>query len=152
EELAVGAIASGGIRGLNEDVARAIPHSERVIEMVTAMEMTELERREQLYRNGRPSPELYNRIAILIDHGLATGPTRPAAVKALRERGAEKVVAAGRVGPRDPCREFERAADEVICAAAPPHFHAVGQYYEDFSQTSDEEVRELLSRAAEKRA
>ena len=152
EELAAGAIASGGVRVLNQDVARAIPNAQEVIEAVTAREMTELERREQLYRGARPAPELRDRIAILIDDGLATGATMRAAVKALRQRGAAKIVVAVPVGPPDTCRELEGEADEVICADAPEYFHAVGQYYEDFAQTSDEEVRDLLARAAENRA
>jgi putative phosphoribosyl transferase len=148
EELAVGAIASGGVRVLNENVARALPNADEIIESVTTRETAELERREQSYRDGRPAPELRDRIAILIDDGLATGATMRAAVKALRQRGAAKIVVAVPVGPPDTCREFEDAADEVVCAIAPECFQAVGQYYEDFSQTSDEEVRELLARAA----
>jgi putative phosphoribosyl transferase len=148
EELAVGAIASGGVRVLNEDVARALPNPHEIIEAVTATEAAELERREQLYRDGRPAPELRDRIAILIDDGLATGATMRAAVKALRQRGAAKIVVAVPVGPPDTCREFEADADEVVCGIAPEFFQAVGQYYEDFSQTSDEEVRELLARSA----
>jgi putative phosphoribosyl transferase len=151
EELAVGAIASGGVRVLNEDVARALPSAHEIIESVTAKETAELERREQIYRDGRPAPELRDRIVILIDDGLATGATMRAAVKALRQRGAGKIVVAVPVGPPDTCREFEDAADEVVCGIAPEFFQAVGQYYEDFSQTSDEEVRELLARAAEER-
>jgi putative phosphoribosyl transferase len=148
EELAVGAIASGGVRVLNEDVARALPSAHEIIESVTAKETAELERREQIYRDGRPAPELRDRIVILIDDGLATGATMRAAVKALRQRGVGKIVVAVPVGPPDTCREFEEDADEVVCGIAPEFFQAVGQYYEDFSQTSDEEVRELLARAA----
>jgi putative phosphoribosyl transferase len=148
EELAVGAIASGGVRVLNEDVARALPSAHEIIESVTAKETAELERREQIYRDGRPAPELRGRIVVLIDDGLATGATMRAAVKALRQRGVGKIVVAVPVGPPDTCREFEEDADEVVCGIAPEFFQAVGQYYEDFSQTSDEEVRELLARAA----
>jgi putative phosphoribosyl transferase len=148
EELAVGAIASGGVRVLNEDVMRAIPNADEVIESVTARETAELERREQSYRDGRPAPELRDRVVILVDDGLATGATMRAAVKALRQRCVAKIVVAVPVGPPDTCREFEDEADETICASAPEFFQAVGQYYEDFSQTSDEEVRELLARAA----
>jgi putative phosphoribosyl transferase len=149
EELAVGAIASGGVRVLNEDVMRALPNANEIVEAVTQRETTELERREQEYRNGRPAPEIRGRIVILIDDGLATGATMRAAVKALRERGAAKIVVAVPVGPPETCREFEDVADEVVCASAPEFFQAVGQYYEDFSQTSDEEVRNLLARAAQ---
>lgn len=151
EELAAGAIASGGVRVLNQDVVRALPHAEEILEMVTERELIEVQRREQLYRDGRPAPELRGRTVILIDDGLATGATMRAAVKALRERGAAKIAVAVPVGPPETCHEFESEADEVICAAAPEHFHAVGQYYEDFTQTSDEEVRDLLARAAELR-
>lgn len=149
EELAAGAIASGGVRVLNEDVMRAIPYADEAIEAVTARETAELERREQIYREGRPPPELRNRIAILVDDGLATGATMRAAVKALRQSGAAKVVVAVPVGPPDTYLEIKQLADDAICLSTPPFFQAVGQYYEDFSQTSDADVRELLSRAAQ---
>ncbi|HEV3394295.1 MAG TPA: phosphoribosyltransferase, partial [Chthoniobacterales bacterium] len=148
EELAVGAIASGGVRVLNEDVARALPNADEIIQAVTQHETAEVERREQKYRDGRPAPEIQGKAVILIDDGLATGATMRAAVKALRQRGAAKIVVAVPVGPLDTCKEFEEEADEVVCASAPEFFQAVGQYYEDFSQTSDDEVRELLARAA----
>jgi putative phosphoribosyl transferase len=150
EELAVGAIASGGVRVLNEDVMRAVPNAEKVIESVTAKEKVELERREQSYRDGRSAPELRGRIVILVDDGLATGATMRAAVKALRQRGVAKIVVAVPVGPPDTCRELEHEADETICLSTPEFFQAVGQYYEDFSQTTNEEVGELLARAAER--
>ena len=151
EELAAGAIASGGVRVLNEDVLRALPNADEIIESVTAKETAELERREKSYRDDRPAPELRDRVVILVDDGLATGATMRAAVKALRQRGVAKIVVAVPVGPPDTCREFEDEADEIICASAPEFFQAVGQYYEDFSQTSDDEVRDLLARAAEDR-
>jgi predicted phosphoribosyltransferase len=150
EELAAGAIASGGVRVLNEDVMRAIPHAEEAIEAVTARETAELERREQKYRDGRPAPDLRNRIVILVDDGLATGATMRAAVAALRQCEVAKIVVAVPVGPPDTCRELEREADGIICMTTPDFFQAVGQYYEDFSQTSDDEVRDLLARAAER--
>src|SRR5881227_3587348 len=149
EELAAGAIASGGVRVLNEEVMRAIPYADAAIEAVTAKETAELQRREQIYREGRAAPELRDRIVILVDDGLATGATMRAAVKALRQQGAAKIVVAVPVGPPDTCREFEDEADEVVCASEPEFFQAVGQYYEDFSQTSDDEVRDLLTRAAQ---
>ena len=149
EELAVGAIASGGVRVLNEEVANALPNRDEIIEAVTQRETAELERREREYRDGRPAPELRDRTVILVDDGLATGATMRAAVKALRQRGAAKIVVAVPVGPPDTCKEFEDEADEVVCASAPEFFQAVGQYYEDFSQTSDGEVRELLAKAAQ---
>jgi putative phosphoribosyl transferase len=150
EELAAGAIASGGVRVLNEDVLRALPNADEIIESVTAKETAELERREKSYRDDRPAPELRDRVVILVDDGLATGATMHAAVKALRQRDVAKIVVAVPVGPPDTCREFDDEADETICATAPEFFQAVGQYYEDFSQTSDEEVRDLLARAAQK--
>jgi predicted phosphoribosyltransferase len=149
EELAAGAIASGGVRVLNEDVVRAIPYASEAIEAVTARETAELQRREQTYRDGRAAPELRDKIAILVDDGLATGATMRAAVKALRQRGAAKIVVAVPVGPPDTCHEISKEADETICLSTPPFFQAVGQYYDDFSQTSDEDVRELLNRAAQ---
>jgi putative phosphoribosyl transferase len=151
EELAAGAIASGGVRVLNEDVMRAIPHADQAIDTITARETTELQRREQIYREGRPAPELRDRIAILVDDGLATGATMRAAIKALRQRGAAKIVVAVPVGPPDTCHEIEEQADETICLSTPEFFQAVGQYYEDFSQTTDEDVRELLARGAQER-
>src|SRR5437763_12482677 len=147
EELAAGAIASGGVRVLNEDVMRAIPHAEETIEAATTRETAELERRAQEYRDGRPAPELRDRVVILIDDGLATGATMRAAVKALRHSGAAKIVVAVPVGPPDTSREIEQEADETICLSTPEFFQAVGQYYEDFSQTSDDDVRELLNQA-----
>jgi putative phosphoribosyl transferase len=152
EELAAGAIASGGVRVLNEDVMRAIPHADAAIEMVTARETRELQRREQAYRDGRPPPTLRDLIAILVDDGLATGATMRAAVKALRQCGAAKIVVAVPVGPSDTCHEIEEQADETICLSTPEFFQAVGQYYEDFSQTTDEDVRELLTSAARARS
>src|SRR3989449_1051375 len=149
EELAAGAIASGGVRVLNQDVVRAIPYASEAIEAITAKETAELQRREQIYREGRPAPELRDKIVILVDDGLATGATMRAAVKALQQRGAAKIVVAVPVGPPDTCREFEDEADEVVCASEPEFFQAVGQYYEDFSPTSDDGVRELLAKVAQ---
>lgn len=148
EELAAGAIASGGVRVLNEDVVRAMPHASEAIEAVTARETAELQRREQIYRDGRPAPELRGMIVILVDDGLATGATMRAAIKALRQCGAAKIVVAVPVGPPDTCGELAEEADEAICLSTPPFFQAVGQYYEDFSQTSDDDVRELITSAA----
>jgi len=150
EELALGAIASGGIRVLNDDVVRALPNANELIESVTAKEMEELERREQRYRDGRPAPEPRGRVVILVDDGLATGATMRAAVAALRQRGAAKIVVAVPVGAADTCRQFEAEVDEMVCVIASEWFQAVGQYYEDFAQITDEEVRELLTRAAQR--
>jgi predicted phosphoribosyltransferase len=148
EELALGAIASGGVRVLNEDVVRALPNADQLVEAVTAREMAEVERREQTYRNGRPAPDLRGRVVILVDDGLATGATMRAAVAALRQLGVAKIVVAVPVGAAETCREFEHEVDETVCVIAPEWFQAVGQFYEDFSQTSDEQVRELLARTA----
>jgi putative phosphoribosyl transferase len=149
EELAAGAIASGGVRVLNEDVVRAIPYASEAIEAITTKENAELQRREQIYREGRSAPELRNKIVILVDDGLATGATMRAAVKALQERGVAKIVVAVPVGPSDTCEELAHEADEAICLNTPAFFQAVGQYYEDFSQTGDDDVRELLARGAQ---
>jgi putative phosphoribosyl transferase len=150
EELAAGAIASGGVRVLNDDVVRVLPNAEETIASITAREILEIERREQIYRDGRPAPELRDRVVILVDDGLATGATMRAAVKALRQRGVAKIVVAAPVGAPETCRELEKEADETVCAISPAWFQAVGQYYEDFSQTTDDEVRELLVRAAQR--
>ena len=149
EELAAGAIASGSVRVLNEDVMRAIPYGDAAIEAVTAKETVELQRREQIYREGRPAPDLRGNVVMLVDDGLATGATMRAAVKALRQSGAAKIVVAVPVGPPDTCREIAQEADETICLSTPEFFQAVGQYYQDFSQTSDDDVRKLLTIAAQ---
>ena len=147
EELAMGAIASGNVSVLNEDVMRALPNSEAILETVMAQEKIELERREARYRQDRPARDLRGRVVILVDDGLATGATMRAAAAALREKGVARIVVAVPVGAPETCRELEAEVDEVICAFKPAFFHGVGQFYEDFSQTTDEEVRELLIRA-----
>lgn len=144
-ELAMGAIASGGVRVINQEVVRQLPHAEKALEAVTAKELAELERREKKYRDGRPAPELRRRTVILVDDGLATGSTMRAAVMALRKTEVAKIVVAVPVGSQEACREFEAEVDETICALSPSWFRAVGQCYEDFSQISDEEVRRLLA-------
>jgi putative phosphoribosyl transferase len=145
-ELAMGAIASGGVRVLNEDVVSALqPHSERIVEAVTTREAAELERRELEYRGDRPPLEVRGRVVILVDDGLATGASMRAAAAALRQKEAARIVVAVPVGAPDTCEEFEKEVDETICAITPENFHGVGQFYEDFSQTSDDEVRELLA-------
>src|SRR5438876_4317704 len=119
EELAAGEIASGGVRVLNEDVMRALPNADEIIDSITARETAELERREKSYRDGRPAPELRDRVVILVDDGLATGATMRAAVAALRRRGVAKIIVAAPVGAPDTCREFEDEVDEIVCAIAP---------------------------------
>lgn len=146
-ELAMGAIASGGIRVLNEDVVRWYSIPESVIEHVVREEQAELERRERAYREDRPPPDLQGRIVILIDDGLATGSTMRAAAQAVRERQPSRVVVAVPVGARETCTELASYADEVICARTPEPFSAVGQWYVDFAQTEDEEVLDLLQKS-----
>lgn len=148
-ELAIGAIASGNVRVMNEEIRLAawgIDAGE--VEAIAARERAELERRERLYRGGRPLPDVAGRDAILVDDGLATGASMRAAVAALRARGpARLIVAVPTASPRA-VRELERVADRVVCLEAPPDFQAVGQFYRRFEQTSDEEVCALLGRAA----
>jgi predicted phosphoribosyltransferase len=148
EEFAMGAIASGGVRVLNEDVVRALRIPENVIEAVSAAEQRELERRERLYRGDRPPPAVRGRTVILVDDGLATGSTMRAALTALRRQGAARIVVAVPIGAPETCAEFEREADDVICARTPEPFYAVGLWYGDFSQTTDEEVHDLLEQVA----
>jgi predicted phosphoribosyltransferase len=147
EELAIGAIASGGVRVLNDEVVRVLPNAQQTIDEATARERVELDRREKIYRDDRPPPGLRDRTVILVDDGLATGATMRAAVGALRQQGAARIVVAVPVGAPETCREFETEVDETICAVSPAYFEAVGQFYDDFSQTTDDEVRELLAKA-----
>lgn len=147
EELAMGAIASGGMRLLNESVVRSLRISPEVIDQVAKTEQAELERREREYRGDRPQPELRDRTVIVVDDGLATGASMRVAVVALRRRRPARLVVAVPVAAAATCAEFRYEVDEVICASTPEPFHAVGLWYEDFSQTTDAEVRELLQRA-----
>jgi predicted phosphoribosyltransferase len=146
-ELAMGAIASGGVRVLNDDVVRWYGIPESAIESVAREEAAELERRERAYRDGRPAPDLANRIVILVDDGLATGSTMRAAAQAVRLHRPARVVVAVPVGARQTCSEIAAVADEVICARMPEPFSAVGQWYLNFDQTDDDEVRELLQKS-----
>ena len=148
EELAMGALASGGVRVVNLGVLKEVRHAEAVLASVTSRESLEIERREQAYRGGRPAPELAGKTIILVDDGLATGATMRAAVTALRQRGVGRIVVAVPVGAPEVCAALATQADAAVCLLAPDGFEAVGQYYRDFTQTSDEEVRELLARAA----
>jgi predicted phosphoribosyltransferase len=149
EELAMGAIASGGVRVENEVVVRQLGIPERAIDAAAVRELQELERREAAYRGDRPPPDVRGKTAILVDDGLATGSTMRAAVAALRRRGPARVVVAVPVGAPETCAEFAEEADEAVCAREPEPFLAVGAWYADFAQTTDEEVRELLERAAD---
>jgi putative phosphoribosyl transferase len=143
-ELAMGAIASGGVRVLNGDVITWYRVPKAIIDEAAREEQAELERRERVYREGRPAVELAGRVVLLIDDGLATGSTMKAAVQAVRAHKPSRIVVAVPVGAPDTCREFQTIADEIVCARTPQHFNAVGQWYRDFSQTTDGEVRELL--------
>jgi putative phosphoribosyl transferase len=144
EELAMGAIASGGVLVLDEGVLRWLGISEEQIQRALARELDELRRREAAYRDGRPPPDLKGKTVILVDDGLATGATMQAAARAVRRHEPARIVIAVPVASRATCDEFRGEVDEVVCAVTPAPFHAVGNWYEDFSQTSDEQVRELL--------
>lgn len=149
-ELAMGAIASGGIRVLNDDVVRWYGIGPADIEAVASQEQRELERRERAYREGREATPLEGRVVIVIDDGLATGSTMKAAVQAVRLHNPARIVVAVPVGARDTCADLSALADEVVCARMPEPFSAVGQWYLDFSQTTDEEVQAHLRRHANK--
>ena len=149
EELAMGAIATGGARVVNDDVVRALHIPDRVIDAVAEQEARELARRERLYRGGRPPLDVRGRTVILVDDGLATGATMLAAVQALRQQRPARMVVAVPIAPPETCEELRAEVDDVICAVTPEPFHAVGLWYEDFSQTTDEEVRDLLAGRAE---
>jgi len=147
-ELAMGAIASGGVRVLNQDVVQWYGISDSAIERIGREEQEELERRERTYRGDRPAPNLTSKILILIDDGLATGSTMRAAAQAVRAHRPARVVIAVPVGAPQTCAELAAVADEVICARMPEPFSAVGQWYLNFEQTSDDEVRELLRKSS----
>lgn len=148
EELAMGAVATGGVRVLNDQVVRGLGIPDYVIDAVVDWETEELKRRERVYRGDRPPPGVRGRTVILVDDGLATGSTMLAAVRALRQQGPARIVVAVPVASPDTCELLKAHVDEVVCAATPEPFYAVGLWYRDFSQTTDEEVRELLQRAA----
>lgn len=148
EALAMGAIASGGVLVLNDEVARYLPDAGRLIATAAEREQLELRRREEEYRDGRPAPNLTGKTVVLVDDGLATGSTMRAAILALRKCDVGRIVVAVPVGAPETCSELRAEVDEAICLSAPADFRAVGQFYENFPQTSDEEVRELLARAA----
>jgi len=149
EELAMGAIASGGIRDINEDVVRRLRIPARIIEAVAQKEEHELRRRESEYRDGRAAQDVRGKIVILVDDGLATGASMRAAALALKKKEPSRTIVAVPVAPRETCADFESIVDEVICAITPEPFRAVGEWYEDFSQTTDDEVRTLLKQSAE---
>jgi len=146
-ELAMGAIASGGVRILNPEVVRWSGASEQAVERVTRSERAELERRETLYRGDREPPEVEGKTVILVDDGLATGASMKAALQALKPRKPAAVVVAVPTAAPETRAEFENEVDEIVCAHTPQPFGAVGAWYRDFTQTSDAEVRELLEKA-----
>ena len=147
EELAMGAIATGGVRVVNDEVVRRLGVPEAMIDEVAAEELKELKRRERSYRADRSAPNVKDRTVILVDDGLATGSTMRAAVAALRLLHPAWIVVAVPVGAADTCATLAEEADEVVCVSMPEPFYAVGSWYEDFGQTSDEEVRALLDAA-----
>ena len=149
EELAMGALASGGIAVLNPDVMRVLNISRAEIAAAIAREQKELERREREYREGRPPLDVQGRTVILVDDGLATGSSMRVAAEALRKKSPAQIVVAVPVAAPATCSELQAEVDRVVCAVTPEPFWAVGQWYQNFEQTSDEEVRELLRRARE---
>ncbi|HEX3523700.1 MAG TPA: phosphoribosyltransferase [Stellaceae bacterium] len=144
EELAMGAVATGAIRVLNDEIVRGLGISEHEIDATVARELQELARRERLYRGDRPPPDVADRTVILVDDGLATGATMRAAIHALRQQHPARIVVAVPTASPDTCEALKAEADDVICAMTPEPFFAVGHWYEDFTQTTDDEVRLLL--------
>jgi putative phosphoribosyl transferase len=146
EELAMGAVASGGVRVFDRNLIRVAHVSDADVERIADAEERELERRERLYRGDRPFPDLNAKTVILVDDGLATGASMRAAVAALREDKPARIVVAVPVAAPETCDAFRNIADEIVCAETPEPFQAVGQWYDDFSQTTDDDVKELLAR------
>jgi putative phosphoribosyl transferase len=147
EELAIGAIATGGVRVLNHDIIRMLSVPDEVINFVARRELLELQRREKLYRGDRPSPDVHDQTIILIDDGLATGASMRAAVSGLRAWAPARIIVAVPTAAEKACEAFRTEVDEVVCAITPEPFYGVGRWYEDFSPTPDEEVRMLLEKA-----
>jgi putative phosphoribosyl transferase len=152
EELAMGAIAAGGVRLVNWDTVEALGVSQSALDAVIRKEERELSRRERLYRTDRPPLTVAGKVVILVDDGLATGSTMRAAVAALREQRPARIVIGVPIAAPSTCGELAAVADAIVCAVTPESFYSVGAWYEDFSQTTDEEVRELLELAARERA
>jgi predicted phosphoribosyltransferase len=148
EELAMGAIASGGVQVVNEDVVRHLGLTPSILASVATIEQQELARREHAYRGERSSVPVEGRTVILVDDGLATGSTMRAAVAALRRRDPDRIVVAVPVAAPETCEDLKREVDDIVCAMTPTPFYGVGEWYEEFDQTRDEEVRDLLERAA----
>jgi putative phosphoribosyl transferase len=152
EDLAMGAVATGGVRVLNADVVTALQIPRNVVDAVTSVESKELERRERLYRDDLPPPDVRGKTVILVDDGLATGASMRAAVAALRQREPARIVIAVPVAAPPTCDEFKSEVDEIVCAVTPEPFHGVGYWYDDFVQVTDREVRDLLQRATQQNA
>jgi predicted phosphoribosyltransferase len=149
EELAFGAIASGGVAVFNEKVVRALQLPDALIEVVIEKEQKELERREKVYRVNRPALDLEGKIAVIVDDGLATGATMKAAVAAVRTKKPKRIIVAAPVASRDTCDQIKQRSDDLcICAMTPEPFYGVGMWYRNFDQTTDEEVVEILEKAA----
>lgn len=147
EELAFGAIASGGATVLNEEVVASLGIDGETIAAVARREQAELERREEAYRGTRAPPDVAGKVVLLVDDGLATGASMRAAVKALRHLGPERIVVAVPTAARQTCEDFRPDVDDIVCAMTPEPFLAVGMWYQDFSETTDDDVRALLGRA-----
>jgi putative phosphoribosyl transferase len=145
EELALGAVATGGVRVLNQSIIEAFEVTQAELDSIIAAEQQELERRQRAYRDGLPPPEIRDRTVLLIDDGLATGATMYAAVLALRQQQPARIVVGVPVAAPETCAEFRDEVDEIVCAITPEPFYGVGMWYRDFEQTSDDEVRELLA-------
>jgi putative phosphoribosyl transferase len=148
EELAMGAIASGGVRVVNGEVIESLRIPNEVIDAAAARELRELERRERAYRDDRPAPDVQGRTVILVDDGIATGSTMKAAIEALRQLEASRIVVAVPTAALSTAREMQRDVEELVAVMTPADFSGVGQWYEDFSQTTDEQVRDLLESAS----
>jgi len=147
EELGMGAIATGGVRILQDGIVRELGISPQTIEAVSAREQAELERRERLYRGDRPAPTIKGRTIVIVDDGLATGSTMKAAIQAVRQQDPRQVIVAVPTAPSETCEQLKGSADEVVCALTPEPFFAVGGSYADFTQITDEEVRDLIASA-----
>jgi putative phosphoribosyl transferase len=148
-ELAMGAVAAGGVRVLNLDVLRQLDISAETVAQIAAVEQQEIQRRERLYREGRPAPSITGKIVILVDDGLATGSTMRAAALALKQLSPARIVVAVPVAASCTRQELAAEVDEMVCLHSPQVFYAVGEWYQDFSQTSDAEVHDLLARASQ---
>ena len=149
EELAMGAVATGGIRVLNEDVVDALQVPDSVIDEVADRELRELERREHAYRDDRPPPDVRDKTLILVDDGLATGSSMRAAAKALQQQAPKRLVVAAPVAAPQTCDALRKEVDEIVCAITPDPFYGVGLWYQDFAQTTDDEVCTLLAQATQ---